>query len=201
MIPTENLRFRQESLTFRIAETVDDNAAVQSSQSHSYPAMTKTLGGFKLHVEAGSYSNSEIIILLGENGMGKTTLVQLLGGKLKPDGQADAISLRVSMKPQTISPKFPGSVRMLLLKRIKAMFMHPQFNADVIKPMNLDGIIDQDVQTLSGGELQRVAICLVLGVPADVLLIDEPSAYLDSEQRIVASKVSVTWRLSFVGRC
>ena len=42
---------------------------------------------------------------------------------------------------------------------------------------------------LSGGELQRVAICLVLGVPADVLLIDEPSAYLDSEQRIHASKV------------
>lgn len=78
---------------------------------------------------------------------------------------------------------------MLLLKRIKAMFMHPQFNSDVIKPMNLDGIIDQDVQTLSGGELQRVAICLVLGVPADVLLIDEPSAYLDSEQRIHASKV------------
>ena len=55
--------------------------------------------------------------------------------------------------------------------------------------MNLDPIMDQDVQTLSGGELQRVAIVLVLGVPADVLLIDEPSAYLDSEQRIHASKV------------
>jgi len=78
---------------------------------------------------------------------------------------------------------------MLLLKRIKAMFMHPQFNADVIKPMNLEPLLDQDVQTLSGGELQRVAITLVLGVPADVLLIDEPSAYLDSEQRILASKV------------
>lgn len=55
--------------------------------------------------------------------------------------------------------------------------------------MNIENIIDQDVQTLSGGELQRVAITLVLGVPADVLLIDEPSAYLDSEQRIIASKV------------
>ncbi len=55
--------------------------------------------------------------------------------------------------------------------------------------MQLENIMDQDVQTLSGGELQRVAIVLVLGVPADVLLIDEPSAYLDSEQRIIASKV------------
>ena len=43
---------------------------------------------------------------------------------------------------------------------------------------------------LSGGERQRVALCLALGKPADVYLIDEPSAYLDSEQRIVAAKVS-----------
>lgn len=188
MIPTENLRFRDESLTFRIAETVDETVVVKS-QRIEYPAMTKTLGNFKLNVEPGHFSNSEIIVLLGENGMGKTTLVQLLGGKLVADNTEHAISLRVSMKPQTISPKFPGSVRMLLIKRIKAAFMHPQFNSDVIKPMNLEPIMDQDVQTLSGGELQRVAICLVLGVPADVLLIDEPSAYLDSEQRIHASKV------------
>ncbi|EKD05123.1 iron-sulfur protein required for ribosome biogenesis and translation initiation, Rli1p [Trichosporon asahii var. asahii CBS 8904] len=188
VIPTENLRFREESLTFRIGESADEVAAPKT-QSIAYPAMTKTLGNFKLQVESGEFSDSEIIVLLGENGMGKTTLVQLLGGKLKPDNEADQVSLRVSMKPQTISPKFPGTVRMLLLKRIKAMFMNPQFNNDVIKPMNLEPLMDQDVQTLSGGELQRVAICLVLGVPADVLLIDEPSAYLDSEQRIHASRV------------
>ena len=45
------------------------------------------------------------------------------------------------------------------------------------------------VQNLSGGELQRVAITLALGTPADIYLIDEPSAYLDSEQRIIAAKV------------
>jgi len=100
MIPTENLRFREESLTFKIAETADEFIAAKT-QSIAYPAMTKTLGNFKLHVEAGDFSDSEIIVLLGENGMGKTTLVQLLGGKLKPDNEADAISLRVSMKPQT----------------------------------------------------------------------------------------------------
>ncbi|OXB39401.1 hypothetical protein LQV05_000723 [Cryptococcus neoformans] len=188
MIPTENLRFRNESLTFKISETVDELQAPKTRR-YQYPSMTKTLGNFKLHVDEGEYSDSEILVMLGENGMGKTTLVQLLGGKMEPDESKDKISLRVSMKPQTISPKFPGSVRMLLLKRIKGAFMHPQFNSDVIKPMNLEPIMDQDVQTLSGGELQRVAICLVLGVPADVLLIDEPSAYLDSEQRILASKV------------
>jgi len=45
------------------------------------------------------------------------------------------------------------------------------------------------VQTLSGGELQRVALVLALGKPADIYLIDEPSAYLDVEQRVVAARV------------
>ena len=45
------------------------------------------------------------------------------------------------------------------------------------------------MQTLSGGELQRVALVLCLGKPASVYLIDEPSAYLDSEQRLHAAKV------------
>ena len=49
--------------------------------------------------------------------------------------------------------------------------------------------MDQEVQNLSGGELQRVAMTLCLGKPADVYLIDEPSAYLDSEQRLAAAKV------------
>lgn len=45
------------------------------------------------------------------------------------------------------------------------------------------------MKTLSGGELQRVAIILALGKPADIYLIDEPSAYLDSEQRVIAARV------------
>ncbi|KAK5002445.1 Fe-S cluster-binding ribosome biosynthesis protein [Cryomyces antarcticus] len=53
----------------------------------------------------------------------------------------------------------------------------------------MDDFIDQEVQNLSGGELQRVAIVLALGIPADIYLIDEPSAYLDSEQRIIAARV------------
>lgn len=114
----------------------------------------------------------------------------MLAGKLTPDvGSKNLPTLSVSLKPQTIAPKFQGTVRMLLLKQIKMSFMHPQFQSDVVKPMHLDNIIDQDVQTLSGGELQRVAIVLALGKPADVYLIDEPSAYLDSEQRISCAKL------------
>ncbi|KAJ7066414.1 P-loop containing nucleoside triphosphate hydrolase protein, partial [Mycena amicta] len=186
-IPTENLRFRQESLSFKMVENTEE-LVIDRTRHYSYPSMTKTLGSFKLTVEGGSFTDSEIIVMLGENGTGKTTFVRLLAGE-PPDDEAEKQSLSVSLKPQTISPKFPGSVRMLLLKQIKAAFMHPQFQTDVLKPMNLEPIIDQEVKTLSGGELQRVAIVLALGKPASVYLLDEPSSFLDSEQRIITSKV------------
>lgn len=60
-----------------------------------------------------------------------------------------------------------------------------------MKPLRMEMLLDQEVKNLSGGELQRVAITLALGTPADVYLIDEPSAYLDSEQRIIAAKVGL----------
>lgn len=188
-IPTENLRFREESLTFKMMETAEE-LVIDKTRHYSYPSMSKTMGNFKLTVEAGTFTDSEIIVMLGENGTGKTTFVRLLAGVTTPDDEADKMELAVSLKPQTISPKFPGTVRMLLLKQIKAAFMHPQFQTDVLKPMTLDNIMDQDVKTLSGGELQRVAIVLALGKPnVSVYLLDEPSSFLDSEQRIIASKV------------
>ncbi|KAL1917097.1 uncharacterized protein VTP21DRAFT_5295 [Calcarisporiella thermophila] len=187
-IPTENLRFREESLTFKLAESADDQQ-VERNRLYKYPPMVKQLGDFKLSIDGGNFTDSEIIVMLGQNGTGKTTFIRLLAGKLKADGNEQVPELNVSYKPQKISPTFQGTVRMLLLKKIKAMFMHPQFQTDVVKPLQIESIIDNDVQTLSGGELQRVAIVLCLGQPADVYLIDEPSAYLDSEQRIIAAKV------------
>jgi ATP-binding cassette subfamily E protein 1 len=187
-IPTENLRFREESLTFRIAEAVEDVYS-EKSRSFSYPSMKKSLGNFSLSIDAGSFTDSEIIVMMGENGTGKTTFCRLLAGALKPDSKSNVPQMSISMKPQTITPKFEGTVRQLFFKKIRPMFLSPQFQTDVIKPLKLDDFIDQEVKNLSGGELQRVAIVIALGVPADIYLIDEPSAYLDSEQRIIASRV------------
>merc|ERR1712241_47301 len=82
-----------------------------------------------------------------------------------------------------------GTTRQLLHEKIRDAYVHPQFVADVMGPREGKEIMDQEVQNLSGGELQRLAMALCLGKPADVYLIDEPSAYLDSEQRLVAAKV------------
>ncbi len=95
----------------------------------------------------------------------------------------------VSYKPQTIAPKWPGTVEELLHEKLKEVITHQQFLSEVVKPMSVHNLFDLEVQKLSGGELQRLAIVLALGKKANVYLIDEPSAYLDSEQRIIASKV------------
>lgn len=189
-IPTENLRFRDSALKFRLAETADDEEEIEHHHLYKYPDMTKTLGKFKLTVEAGSFTDSEIVVMLGENGTGKTTFIRMLAGLMKPDDESVEIpELNVSYKPQKISPRFEGTVRQLLYNKIKDVWMHPQFASDVTKPMNIEPLLDQPVKQLSGGELQRVALVLALGQPADIYLIDEPSAYLDSEQRIITAKM------------
>jgi len=69
--------------------------------------MTKTLGGFKLTVQPGTFKPSEIVMMLGQNGTGKTTLIKLLAGILQPDSEESEMpKLSISYKPQTIAPKF-----------------------------------------------------------------------------------------------
>ncbi|KAK5002268.1 Fe-S cluster-binding ribosome biosynthesis protein [Elasticomyces elasticus] len=187
-IPTENLRFREESLQFRIGDAGEE-FLVDRTRGYKYPPMEKTLGNFHLKIEPGEFTDSEIIVMMGENGTGKTTFCRMLAGAEKPDGTRRVPQMNISMKPQKITPKFQGTVRQLFFKKIKAAFLSPQFQTDVYRPLKMDDFIDQEVQNLSGGELQRVAIVLALGLPADIYLIDEPSAYLDSEQRIVAARV------------
>ena len=83
-LPSENMRFRDYSLSFNISEK--DEEEIKSIKSYSYPKMVKSFDNkFRLCIENGGFSDSEIIVLLGENGTGKTTLIQLLAGKLQPD--------------------------------------------------------------------------------------------------------------------
>ncbi|XGW13341.1 hypothetical protein V3C99_000015 [Haemonchus contortus] len=186
-IRTENMRFRDDKLCFRVSEQIDE--VVKRTGNFKYPAMSKNLGQFKLNVESGDFSDSEIIVMLGENGTGKTTMIRMLAGSLKPDEEVDMPNMTISYKPQKISPKYENFVRHMLHEKIPNMYMHPQFKSDVMNPLMIDQLMDREVQTLSGGELQRVALVLCLGKTASVYLIDEPSAYLDSEQRLHAAKV------------
>ncbi|KAJ8983735.1 hypothetical protein NQ317_007258 [Molorchus minor] len=83
-VPTENLRFRDESLVFKVAESANEEE-VKRMNHYTYPAMSKTMGSFQLNVVQGQFSDSEILVLLGENGTGKTTFIRMLAGNLQPD--------------------------------------------------------------------------------------------------------------------
>ena len=125
--------------------------------------ITFFLESFHLNVKKGDFTDSEIIVMLGENGTGKTTFIRMMAGILQPDSAETIPQLNVSYKPQKISPKSQGTVRMLLHNKIRDAYVHPQFITDVLKPMKIEAIFDQEVQNLSGGELQRVALTLCLG--------------------------------------
>lgn len=213
-VPTENVRFRDFELSFRVKEAdgIDDGVGgkrqkdltdeekkkaeeLKKRADFSYPLMTKTLGPFSLKVEPGTFSPSETIVMLGQNGTGKTTMIKMLAGLLAPDGEgADQLpKLNVSYKPQTIAPKFEGTVQQLFQMKLKDSWTTSIFKTEVLLPLSIETLLDNEVQNLSGGELQRVAIVLALAKPCDIYLIDEPSAYLDSEQRVIASRVMKRW--------
>ncbi|KAF0987974.1 hypothetical protein HZS_4625, partial [Henneguya salminicola] len=180
-VPTENLRFRETSLVFKFLETMDSSFKSATAGLLSYPALSKKYDHFELEATAGEFGNSEIIVMLGENGTGKTTFIRKLSEYFNPP-QESITRLTVSYKPQKISPRSEESVKTMLYTKINDSMNNAQFYTDVVKPLQLEQIFDQIVKNLSGGELQRVALALCLGKNADIYLLDEPSAYLDSEQ-------------------
>lgn len=103
------------------------------------------------------------------------------GGALPP--------LCVSVKPQHLSPKWKGNVKDLLGEKVPAALGNAQFRSDVVEPLRVGALMDKQVLQLSGGELQRVALVLALGKPAQLYLIDEPSAGLDVDMRLTAAQV------------
>lgn len=80
-----------------------EEAASTKYNRYQYPKMTKTQGSFRLNVESGFFTDSEIVVMLGENGTGKTTFIRMLAGLLPPDEEEIEIpEFNVSYKPQKI---------------------------------------------------------------------------------------------------
>lgn len=154
----------------------------------TYDNLTKSYDGFNLDIETGVIRQGETIGIVGPNAIGKTTFVKMLAGAIKPDEGKIEYDIKVSYKPQYISPDFGGTVREFFEKKAEALFTSPYFKTEIFEPFNLKYLLDKQIDTLSGGELQRVSIANCLVQEADIYLIDEPSAYLDSEQRMITSR-------------
>jgi ATP-binding cassette subfamily E protein 1 len=187
-MPDENMRFRDEPIRFH-AKPPRDFAPVRSWQLE-WPEMRKTFKQFSLTVSAGSAGLGEVVGILGPNGIGKTTFIKLLAGLEESDHGTQLAwkGLAVSYKPQYISAEYEGTVESLFRSVASSAYETEMFANQFLAPLGLTKLIDRDVQELSGGELQRVAIVACLAKDSQVYLLDEPSAYLDVEERLAVAK-------------
>ncbi|PHQ38309.1 ribosome biogenesis/translation initiation ATPase RLI [Halorubrum persicum] len=184
-LDNENMRIRPSAITF------EEHAPRVSSRSETlieYPELSKSYGDgeFELHVDGGEINRSEVLGVVGPNGIGKSTLAKLFAGSLEPDeGELD-FALDISYKPQYIDIDQPMRVD-AFLSSITDEFGSSYWNAEIAQPLQLDRVMEQNLSDLSGGERQRVAIAACLSEDADLYLLDEPSAHLDVEQRVRAT--------------
>ena len=185
-IPDENIMFRKESIIFH--EKPPTAGETIGAPLLKWEEMKKTFKGFELSIEPGEIRTGEIIGILGPNGIGKTTFVKILAGIEETDDKQTLGKLTVSYKPQYIAPEYEGTVQELLMNVAKENFTSSWYKTEIATPLRLQVLMDRNVMELSGGELQKVAIAACLSRKADLFLLDEPSAYLDVEERLNVAK-------------
>jgi len=135
-------------------------------------------GNANQEAPSGRIHKHDIIGILGENGIGKTTFVKELS---KIEGETKTGELSIALKPQYIEPD--DELVMTYLR--KAM----QYKHQLIEPLDLEPLFEKSLTELSGGQLQRVVIAKTLAEDVDLFLLDEPSAYLDVEQRLRVARI------------
>jgi ATP-binding cassette subfamily E protein 1 len=187
-IPSENIRFRPDAFNLKTPQEFNDSTlSNDTSNNIKYLGDTIEYPNFKLIIPDGSINlSSSINVILGSNGNGKTTFIKYLAKKIEG---------LVSYKEQTLNiTKYKSNelyltVNQLFYKFIMESYHNSTFIAEVVKPLDIEEIKERRLDELSGGELQRVLIILCLGTPASIYLIDEPSANLDIEKRLIMIKV------------
>ena len=184
-LDNENMRIRPSAITF---EEHAPRVTTKGSPLVEYPALSKSYGDgeFGLQVEGGTIYESEVLGIVGPNGIGKSTLARIFAGSLEPDSGSVDFDLDIAYKPQYIEIDQPMRVD-VFLSSITDQFGSSYWNTEVAQPLQLERIMERDLTDLSGGERQRVAIAACLSKNADLYLLDEPSAHLDVEQRVRAT--------------
>jgi len=167
-----------------------------------------SMNGFRLF-RLPTPSKESVVGILGPNGMGKSTAISALSGRLIPnlgdwlnqepvwEDIIDSVAkgelrdffiavqegeISVAVKPQNVDrlPKrVKGTVRQLL-ERVDERNLFDELTV----ALGIDHLLDREVHQLSGGELQRMAICATILRDADVYFFDEPSSYLDIHERM-----------------
>jgi len=183
-IKEDNVRIRSEPITF-FTSLAGRKASPEILIS--FKNIKKKFEKFELLVKEGSIGRQEVLAVLGANALGKTTLARILAGEIKADSGKIDSKIKISYKSQYPQTTFKGTARELLSS--VAEIGKDEIKSEIIRPLELEKILEKNINELSGGELQRVAIAACLLRDVDMYLLDEPSAFLDVEQRLAVAKL------------
>lgn len=193
-IPTENIRFREKAFRFDITAPGDNVILDIPIARYSDITRSFSTSSFSLKVSSGQINRGEIVGILGANALGKTCFMKVLAAVDKGYFGDVEIKARISYKPQYLSQQYDGTVRSLLdaayedKNNNNHMIKDSSLEEQVIIPLGIVKLYEKNVRKLSGGELQKVAVAASLLRQADIYALDEPSAFLDAEDRIALAK-------------
>lgn len=185
-LPSENIRFRDKGYTFDIKSSSEDQIPDESVAEYS--DLRKSFRSFSLAVSAGHIRRQEIVGVVGANALGKTTFMKMLAGVEKPSEGHIEHGATVSFKPQYLNNEYDSNVISLLSTAYRNVIENSPIEQEIILPLGIRRLYEKNVRNLSGGELQKVAIAACLLRDADIYALDEPSAFLDIEDRIALAK-------------
>ena len=186
-LPAENVRFRDKKFSFDVSSSSTD-IFQEGSDIVTYPKLEKKYSSFSVTIEPGRVRKGEVLGIMGANALGKTTMMKMIAGVEKPDSGSIDKKIKIAYKPQYLQNDIDVEVIALLDKAngnpVEASLEEEQ----ILEPLKIKKLYNKSVKNLSGGELQKVAVASCLLQKVDLYALDEPSAFLDVEDRIVVAK-------------
>ena len=186
-LPNENVRFRDKKFTFDASSSTTEKFQ-QGDEIISYPLLEKKYPSFSVSIEPGKVRKGEVLGIMGANALGKTTMMKMIAGVEKPDSGEIDKKVKIAYKPQYLTNDIDVEVISVLDKANEIPIMGSIEEEQIVEPLKIKKLYNKSVKNLSGGELQKVAVTSCLLKKADVYALDEPSAFLDVEDRIAIAK-------------
>jgi ATP-binding cassette subfamily E protein 1 len=194
-LPNENVRFRDKKFTFDVSSTAGQ--FTEGETMIRYPVLEKKYPNFSVTVEPGQIRKGEVLGIMGANALGKTTMMKMIAGAEKPDSGSLYKKIKISYKPQYLLNDVDVDVVSLLNKANEGLIEGSQEEEQIIEPLKIKKLYNKSIKNLSGGELQKVSIAACLLQKVDLYALDEPSAFLDVEDRIAVAKFIQQFTRSF----